>query len=252
MTLLDAYEVVSWSESLQAKLSTAFASLSRKQGLKEEKEWLGAAIERLAAAREGLGDLPSRAMRHAELAPLRDDYARGLQQAAVDAVEHLQAGIAFHAGARSPLAEALFAKLKLPPLRRAGREDFEEFCADFEKRLSSGYAKRMFADANFAMLTPPVEQLRRAFGAWRSAFSPEPLTADEASALHDELTTVARQIDLPLRQALLLAEAALLPVKNAFEESGIGQRPRRRAARAAAAEPAAEASEPPKSKRRKS
>ena len=44
MTLLDAYDVVAWSEALQAKLSAAFATLSRKQGLKEEKEWLGCAL----------------------------------------------------------------------------------------------------------------------------------------------------------------------------------------------------------------
>lgn len=255
MTLLDAYEVVAWSEGLQAKLSAAFSSLSRKQGLKEEKEWLGIAIERLAAAREGLGDVLARAMRLPELAPLRADYARTLQQAAVEAVEHLEAGISFHAGARSPLVEALYAKLKLPPLRRVDREAFEKFCADFEKRLGSGYAKRMLSDANFAMLTPAVEQVRRSFNAWRGAFSPEPLTDEEASALHDELTTLARQLELPVRQARLLAEAALLPVKNAFEESGVGQRPKRRASKPADATPVpAEEPKPaaePKPKRKK-
>jgi hypothetical protein len=235
-SLLDAYDTVAHSEALLQRLTTAFAELSRKQGLKDEKDWLEQAIARVTAAREGLGDLLSRVMRLPEMEPAREEHARALQGAAVDAVERLQAGITFHAGARAPLLEALYGKLKLPLLRRVDREDFEKFCADFEKRLGSGYAKRMFGEPALALLGDALAQVRASFATWRGSFSGEPLAEDDARGLRDELDACARRLELPVRQARLLAEAALAPLRDLFEESGIGQRPRKRALRPAVTE----------------
>jgi hypothetical protein len=235
-SLLDAYDTVAHSEALLLRLTTAFAELSRKQGLKDEKDWLEQAIARVTAAREGLGDLLSRVMRLPEMEPAREEHARALQGAAVDAVERLQAGITFHAGARAPLLEALYGRLKLPLLRRVDREDFEKFCADFEKRLGSGYAKRMFGEPSLALLGDAVAQVRASFTTWRGSFSGEPLAEDDARGLRDELDACARRLELPVRQARLLAEAALAPIRDLFEESGIGQRPRKRALRPAVTE----------------
>lgn len=234
--LLDAFDSISWSETLLSRLHAASAELSRKQGLHVEKEWLNQAIDRVTAAREGLGDVLVRAMRLPELEALREDHARALQQAAVDAIERLQAGITFHAGTRSPVLEALFGKVKFAVVRRADKDDFERFSVDFEKRLNSSYCKRMFADPQFQFIGPVLEELRTAFTAWRNAFSAERLPASEETAIRDELDSSARRLDLPMRQARLLAEAALSPLRNAFEDSGLGNRPKRRNAKAVVTE----------------
>jgi len=234
--LLDAFDSISWSETLLARLHAASADLSRKQGLHVEKEWLNQAIDRVTAAREGVGDVLIRAMRLPELEALREDHARALQQAAVDAIERLQAGITFHAGTRSPVLEALFGKVKLPNVRRADKADFERFGSDFEKRLNSSYCKRMFADPQFQFIGPVLEELRTAFTAWRNAFSAERLPVNEETAIRDDLDSSARRLDLPMRQARLLAEAALSPLRNAFEDSGLAHRPKRRNAKAVVTE----------------
>ncbi|MDP1922429.1 MAG: hypothetical protein Q8L14_39680 [Myxococcales bacterium] len=228
MTLAEAFDVVAWSQTLLERLETAQGELDKKQGLKDEKGWLMLAIDRLAASRGELGDLNQRAMRLPELESAREEHARTLQNTAVDAIERLQAGVTFVAGTRAPLLEALFGKVKLPQARRVDREDFERFVADFEKKLSSSYCKRIMAESSFAPVLPVVDQVRGAVTAWRAGFSPEPLTPSEESLLRDEIVAHARRLELPMRQARLLAEAALAPLKNAFDDSGIGQKPKRR------------------------
>lgn len=229
MSLPDAFDAVAWSEVLHQRLMKAFTSLSGKPGLKAEKEWLGAAVELLGVAREAIGDTLARATALPELEETREEHAKGLQQAAVDAVERLQAGITFHAGSRSPVLEALYAKLKLPALRRADWKTFEKFCADFEKRLNSGYVKRMVADPAFEFAGPVVTQVRGSFAAWRAALAPKAPAEADAKSLREELVGLAEALELPMRQARLLGEAALAPVKDAVDESGILQKPKRRA-----------------------
>ena len=228
MPLLDAFDTVSHSEQLLRRLESATAELSKKQGLKDEKAWLDTAIARVAAARDGVGDLLTRVLRLPELEPVKEGHARTLQGAAVDAVERLHAGITFAAGSRAPILEALYGKLKLPVLRRCDREDFEKFCIDFEKRLNTSYAKRMFADPSFEIVGPALSQLQQAFATWRGLFSNEPMSDSAAQALRDELDAVARRLELPCRQARLLAEAALTPLKELLENSGVSQKPKKR------------------------
>ncbi|MFZ5441538.1 MAG: hypothetical protein ACOZQL_16140 [Myxococcota bacterium] len=228
---LDAFDLVAHSEQLLLRLEAACAELSKKQGLKEEKAWLETARQRVATAREGVGDLLTRVLRLPELEGIKEDQARILQGAAVDAVERVHAGIAFAGGARAPLLEALYGKLKVPVLRRCDREDFEKFCTDFEKRLNTGYAKRMFADPSYAVVLPALDQLRQAFATWRGVFTTDPLGEAEAQALRDELDAAARRLELPCRQSRLLAQAALVPLKELLEESGIATKPKRRGPR---------------------
>jgi len=235
-SLLDAFDLVSHSEQLLARLDAASAELSRKQGLKEEKAWLELARQRLMTAREGIGDLQIRVLRLPDLEPVKEDQARILQGAAVDAVERLHAGISFAAGSRAPLLEALYGRLKIPVLRRCDREDFEKFCLDFEKRLNTGYAKRMFADPSFEVVLPALQQLAQAFNTWRGVFASTPLTEQELQALRDELDAVGRRLELPCRQSRLLAQAALVPLKELFENSGITSKPRKRGPRVSVTE----------------
>lgn len=233
---LDAFDLVSHSEQLHARLDAASAELSKKQGLREEKAWLETARQKVANARQGIGNLLTRVLRLPELEGVKEDQARVLQNAAVDAVERLQSGISFAAGARAPLLEALYGKLKIPVLRRCDREDFEKFCIDFEKRLSTTYAKRMFADPTFSVVMPALQQLHEAFGTWRGVFTSDALPEAEQQALRDELDAVARKLELPCRQARLLAQAALAPLRELLDESGLAQKPKKRGPRISVAE----------------
>jgi hypothetical protein len=231
--LLDAFELVAHSEQLLPRLDAAVAELGKRPGLAEEKAWLKAARARMAAARDGVSeDLPTRALRLPELEPLKGDYTRVLQGAVVDALEHLHAGITFAGGNRAPLLEALYYKLKIPALRRCDRDDFEAFCSDFEKRLTSSYARRMLADETYAPVAPALERLRRSVAVWRSIFIADPIDGAAAQALREELETAARRLELPCRQSRLLAQAALVPLKDVAEAPALViPKPKRRVAR---------------------
>lgn len=227
-SLLDAFDLIAHSEQLLLRLEAAAVGLSKKQGLHDEKAWLDQACKRVASARDGIGDLLTRVLRLPEMDPVREDHARRLQNEAVDMVEKLHAGITFAGGSRAPLLEALYGKLKVPVLRRCDKEDFEKFCADFEKRLGTGYARRMFSEPAYALVTTTIEEMRAAFAVWKGVFSNEPLDESAAQALRDELDAVGRRLENPCKQARLLAEAALVPLRDLLEISGVTSKPRKR------------------------
>jgi hypothetical protein len=230
-TLLESYDALAFTAVVEERLTAAVARLGKARALTEEKAWLQAAVEKLAAARGPHLELLQRVVRLPELEAVRAEHALELQNLAVDAVERLQAGITFHAGSRSPLLDSLFVKLKFAALRRAEAAEFEKFCVDFEKRLTTQYAKRQLSTPAFEFAAPVLEQVRAAFATWRGAFNPEPLLPADAQVLEQALRTAAQEVELPLRQIRLLCEAALAPVPGAFEESGLGGRPKKRSIR---------------------
>ncbi len=228
--LLEAFEVIANSRELAARLDAAAAELAKRPGLREESAWLEAGRVRLARAREGIGDLLDRALRLEELQSMRRGRARELQGEVVDALERVEAGIAFAGSPRSPLIEALFQNIKFPILRKLEREEFERAWADFEKRRKSGYAKRMLADETYSVVEPTVKKALDAFAVWRDSLEPKPLDEADARALSEELVTVAHRIERPSRQARLLAQAALVSMKDVLDAYGLAPKPRRRGA----------------------
>ncbi len=245
LSTLESYDAVAFSSVLEERLTAAQARLGKVRGLSEEKGWLEAAVERLAQVRAPHAELLRKAARLPELEVVRSSYVVEFQNVAVDAVERLQAGITFHTGSRMPLLDSLFGKLKFGSLRRAELAEFEKFCTDFDKRLNTQYAKRLFATPAFEFAIPVLEQVSAAFAAWRGGFTAEPVPEAEAAALAEALREAAAQLEVPLRQMRLLAEAALAPVAGAFEESGLNAKPKKRAAKVAkveevAVEPVAE------------
>jgi hypothetical protein len=214
-SLLEAFELVAQADQLRPRLEAAAAELAKNSRLAEEKAWIAIARERLQAACTGIAeDLLVRALRLPELEAIKPEHARALQGTAVDALEHLHAAITFAGGARAPLLEALYYKLKIIPLRKVDRDEFEAFCTDFEKRLASTYAKRMLADPDYAPVGPALDRLRRAVAVWRSVFIAEPAAGEEADLLRAELDAAARRLDIAGRQARLLAQAALVPLRE--------------------------------------
>lgn len=227
-SLAEDFDLVAHSSQLLPRLKAGEAELAKVAGLSEEKSWIALAHERLSVAREPTGDLLVRALRIPELTSKREEHARVLQNAAIDALEHLHASIIFVGGQRSPLLEALYFKLKLPVLRKCDRDELERFFVDFEKRLGSSYTKRMLADADYAPVVEAVSQLRKTFDTWRGIFIAPPLEESAAETLRQELRQAARRLEVATRQARMLALAALAPLGSAVDAQALIGKPKRK------------------------
>lgn len=232
MLPLDAFELIAHAEHTEDRLAALAAELAGRAGFAEEAAWIEAARRRLAEARGESGALLTRVVRLPELASLRASRGRAMQAAVADAVEGVERSVRAAGGERSPVLEALFRNMKLPLVRRFDRGALERFLDELEKRLSSGYVTRMLADEPHARALPAVEELGRTIGSYRAIFTAPALEDEEAEGLRRELEAVARRVELPLRRARLLAEAALLSDPELLASSGIVDKPRRRAPRA--------------------
>lgn len=230
MSPLDAFDLLVYAEQLERRIGAAIVELSKRPDSKDETVWLEAAQRHLAQARKANGDLLTRALRIPELEPARNEAGRTLQSAVVDAVEQLYAALHRADSGRSPVCDVLYANLKLAHLRRAGREPLQSFCTEFERRLGSSYVTRMLAEERYLPVVPALAELRRSFDAWRAIFASPSLTEAETRSLQDGLATAAHRMELRCRQAVLLAEAALVSAKDLRETSGIFNKPRKRPA----------------------
>jgi hypothetical protein len=79
----------------------------------------------------------------------------------------------------------------------------------------------MLADETYAPVGPALAQLRNAYATWRGIFIAEPAEGDEADALRAELDAAAKRVDLAGRQAKLLAQAALAPLKDPADAAAL-------------------------------
>lgn len=211
-SLVDAFEAVAQAQRLLPRLDAAADELAKVKDLGDEKKWLESARKKLRKASEGTApDLLIRTLRLPELESLRPEHARAVQGAVVDALEQVQASIVVVAGPRAALLEALYFKLKAPVLRKCSREEFEAFYAEFDKRLRSGYAKRMLGDPDYASVVVTIEGFHRSFQTWREIFAEDSV---EDPALREELEEAAKRMELAGRQARLLAQAALAPLRD--------------------------------------
>ena len=231
LSTLEAYDLVRFAEAFDSRLASADELLAGRSGLEREKEWLATALQIVRTERapaqavlEKVRDLP-------ELEEVREEFAFTHQNAWVDTLEKVHAGITFCASSRAPVIEALFPHLKFPQLRRASRDTLQEFVAGFERRLKSSYVSRILARDDFAFVRPVLEQVATAYAQWQSCFAPVQLPHEQAAPLRAELIALGKRLDLALRQARCLAEAALAPLPDAFENSGLAAKPRKRAGR---------------------
>src|SRR2546423_706977 len=106
MNPLEAYEVLASAPALQERLSAALAKHGPE--LKRERDWLQSAIALVHEHDEANAALFERARWLPELEHAREELAAPMQEAWVNAVEKLLAGITFVHGSRAPIVEALF------------------------------------------------------------------------------------------------------------------------------------------------
>jgi hypothetical protein len=231
LSTLEAYELIRFAEAFEARLVTAHDMIADREGLVPEKEWMTTAHSLVRSALVPAPALIERAKDLPELEEAREEFSFQQQNLWVDALEKLHAGITFAASSRAPVIEALFPHLKFPQLRRAPQEAVNEFAAAYERRLKSSYVSRIFAQDDFAIVRPVVDQVSRAYAAWQASLSPANLPDSQTAPLRAELVSVGSKLDVAVRQARLLAEAALVPIPGAFDSTGLAAKPKRRAGR---------------------
>jgi hypothetical protein len=231
LSTLEAYDLIRFAEAFEARLVTAQDTLLDKEGLEPEKEWIATALKLVRAGLapalpllERLKDLP-------EMEEAREEYSFQQQNAWVDALEKLHAGITFCASSRSPVIEALFPHLKFPQLRRAPQDAVNEFASAYDRRLKSSYVTRIFAQDDFSFVRPVVEQVAQALASWQASLTPTNISDMLAATLRAELISVGSRLDLAVRQARLLVEAALVPLPGSFDSLGLAIKPKRRTGR---------------------
>lgn len=224
-TIADAFELLVQAEHLGPRLEAAATALGQLAGFDDEQAWLAAARARLGTIEldaKAHAHLLARALRLPELAAMKAERGKLLQIAVADEVERLEAAITLVSSGRSPLLDTLFLDLKLPVLRKCTRNELEKFCVELERRINSSYAKRLLATERYvSSVVPTVTALRTAIGTWASVFVEPPLEGGPAEAVREAVLTACHALELPLRQARLLAQAALLPTAELFDAAGL-------------------------------
>ncbi len=220
-SLVESFELVFDIEQLAPRLDAAAIALAQLSELEQEQGWLAAARERLATVRgTSYRELLDRALRLPELESLKSEHGKRLQFAIADELERLQGAITHAGTARSPLLEVLFHNLKVPALRKCGRAELDKFCTELERRLASTYARRVLTTDRYRPVTQCVASFAAAVLTWRKVFIEPALDDDAAAPVRDELVTAARVVERAVRQARLLAQAALLPAAELLDADG--------------------------------
>jgi hypothetical protein len=232
MDSVEAYELLRCCRPFRDRLAEAEGQVA-KSGLEAERRWVSEAIARVPEA-GAFDEVLRRAAELPELADARAELAESMQAAWVDALERLLAGITFHVGARVPLIEALFPHQKFAVLRRAGRDVAQPYQTDFERRLKTSYVARTLSEPEYAFAAPVLEAVSHSFHAWQKSLEPTSVSETEAEAIRNALIDSAEGFSRAMRQARLLAEAALVPVGV---ELDLAVKPKRRARPVAAAAP---------------
>ncbi|MFY2559837.1 hypothetical protein ACN469_19555 [Corallococcus terminator] len=228
---LESYELIRFAEAFEGRIATAGEMLAGRPGLEAEKSWLTTALELVRTTRAPASGVVDRVKDLPELDEAREEYSFHQQGLWVDALEKLHAGITFTASSRAPVIEALFPHLKFAQLRRAPREVIFEYATSYERRTRSSYVSRIFAREDFALVRPVVDQVAAAHAEWRASHEPAPLSLEQEAMLREELVNLGRKLEVALRQARLLSEAALVPVPSVHEAAALGLKPKRRAGR---------------------
>ncbi|MCP3161738.1 hypothetical protein [Myxococcus qinghaiensis] len=228
---LESYELIRFAEAFEGRIATAGEMLAGRPGLEAEKSWLTTALELVRTTRAPAAGVVDRVKDLPELDEAREEYAFHQQGLWVDSLEKLHAGITFTASSRAPVIEALFPHLKFAQLRRAPREVVFEYATSYERRTRSSYVSRIFAREDFALVRPVMDQVAAAHAAWRASHEPAPLSLEQEAVLREELVNLGRKLEVALRQARLLSEAALVPVPSVHEAAALGLKPKRKAGR---------------------
>jgi len=196
----------------------------------EERAWLAVAKQRVSGALEGVQQALLEAAPLPEFASARKVKSETLANAWADAIEGVFDAIVANVSANGPLVEALFPHQRFATLRRPG-SSAHNFWLEFERRAESSYVRRLCSDPEYAFLPPLLEAAKASEQSMREALAPRPLPEAKALELREAVSLAAHSLELALRQARSLSEAAFAATPALVSELGLDAKPKRRAAR---------------------
>lgn len=196
----------------------------------EEKGWLVTATLRVRA---GLEDTQAALLEGAELpefASKRKVKSEELSGAWADAVEGVFDAIVANVSGNGPLIEALFPHQRFESLRKPGASA-QNFWLEFERRSESAYVRRLCGDPSYEFLPPLLAAAKETERALRESAKPKPLPPAREAKLRERINAAAEQLELALRQARALSEAAFAAAPAVINELNLDTKPKRRAQR---------------------
>ncbi|MES1177920.1 MAG: hypothetical protein ABUL62_26595 [Myxococcales bacterium] len=234
-SIQEAQDLANFATQTGERLTLASARFDSEHDARtEERAWLAAGAQRVSAALERVQAALLEAAPLPEFANARKVKSETLANAWADAIEGVFDAVVANVSANGPLIEALFPHQRFASLRRPGSAA-QNFWLEFERRAESAYVRRLCGDPEYQFLPPLLEAAKASERAVREAASPRPLPEAQAEALREKVSAAAEALELALRQARSLTEAAFAAAPSALSELGLDTKPKRRAARAEAA-----------------
>ncbi len=231
-SIQEAQDLTAFATHTTQRLTLASARFDAEHaGASDERGWLEVAAQRVTAALEQLQTALLEAAPLPEFASARKLKSETLSNAWADAIEGVFDAIVANVSANGPLIEALFPHQRFASLRRPGSAA-HNFWLEFERRADSGYVRRLCGDPEYQFLPPLLEAAKASERALREGASPRALPEAQAEALRARVSSAAEALELALRQARALTEAAFAATPSALSELGLDAKPKRRPLRA--------------------
>jgi hypothetical protein len=230
-SIQDAQDLSAFAVQARERLTLARAKFDATHDADpEERRWLEVAAQRVTDALERTQVALLDAAPLPELASARKVKRETLSNAWADAVESVFDAIVANVSANGPLVEALFPHQRFAALRRPGTSA-QNFWLEFERRAESGYVRRLCQDPAYEFLPPLLEAARESERQLREQLTPRALPEAKAALLRDAVNAAAESLELALRQARSLVEAAFAATPSVVSELGFDAKLKRRATR---------------------
>jgi hypothetical protein len=231
-SIQEAQDLATFAAQTRERLTLAAARFNAEHDAPaEERAWLEIATHRVKGGLESVQAALLEASPLPEFASVRKVTSETLSNAWADAIEGVFDAIVANVSANGPLIEALFPHQRFASLRRPGSAA-HNFWLEFERRADSSYVRRLCGDPEYQFLPPLLEAAKASERAVREAASPRPLPEAQAEALRANVSSATEALELALRQARSLTEAAFAATPSAVSELGLDAKPKRRAVRA--------------------
>jgi hypothetical protein len=231
VSIQEAQDLVTFAMQTLERLSLAVSKVDpSSDDLLEERSWLAAASSRIAATVDDTQTALHEAAELPEFAGARKLKGEALSNAWADAVEGVFDAIVANVSGNGPLIEALFPHQRFAALRRPGASA-QNFWLEFERRSESAYVRRLCGDPSYEFLPPLLDAAKDTERKLREAISPKPVPAPKADKLRERVSAAAERLELALRQARSLIEAAFAITPSVVAELGLDAKPKRRVQR---------------------
>lgn len=233
-SIQEAQDLSTFAQQIIERLAAAQARFDSTHGeLAEELNWLQVAARRVMTRLESVRSALADADPLPEFANARKVNREALSNAWADAIEGVFDAIVANVSANGPLVEALFPHQRFNTLRKPGSAA-QNFWAEFERRAESGYVRRLCGDPEYAFLPPLLEAARNSERSLREAQNPRPVPEPRALELREAVSVTAQELELALRQARSLVDAAFAATPALISELGLDAKPKRRVQRSEA------------------